>query len=302
MWSPNSAASAGAKLARYIDVQASNADLVAAIDREITPGFRPRRTVGHGRFENAQRLAAVAFVGLIGGLSLAAFGLLPASTFASGPLSALQNFRGQVDSFTPLFIAVAIVMVLTFCAAIFWLVRTRRDLRDVREYQISQLRQAAYQEARRVLDRRRGRPTVPASSAPRSVESAWVQPAARPDGVTPEGAEHLAAEWMRHLGASSAGVTRHSGDGGIDVASNKYIAQVKHFGGNVGVAPLRELAGVATLDRRSALFFTRTGYAPGAVDFADRAGIALFVYTAETGRLACLNGAAQRIWTAGLED
>jgi hypothetical protein len=48
-----------------------------------------------------------------------------------------------------------------------------------------------------------------------------------------------------HLGAHDAQVTQYTGDGGIDVASRRCIAQVKHYAGSVGVAAIRE-AGVAS--------------------------------------------------------
>jgi hypothetical protein len=38
---------------------------------------------------------------------------------------------------------------------------------------------------------------------------------------------------------------RTNANGGVDVAGARFIAQVKHYGGSVGVAPIRELTGVA---------------------------------------------------------
>ena len=130
------------------------------------------------------------------------------------------------------------------------------------------------------------------------------RPAPPPDpqayGVSPEGAERIVEAWMRHLGALDAEVTRYSGDGGIDVVSSGCIAQVKHHQGIIGVAPVRELAGVASVDGRQALFFTSTGYAPGAVGFADRAEIALFTYSVEEGTLAAVNMIAAELYDRGL--
>lgn len=53
------------------------------------------------------------------------------------------------------------------------------------------------------------------------------------------------AQWMRHHGEVRASTTAFTSDGGVDVVGERYIAQVKHFAGNVGVVPIRELAGVA---------------------------------------------------------
>lgn len=125
-------------------------------------------------------------------------------------------------------------------------------------------------------------------------------PDPQPFGVSPEGAERLVAQWMRSLGDVAAEVTRYTSDGGIDVASEDYIAQVKHYTSPVGVGDVRQLAGVASTDHRQALFFTSTGYAPGAIEFADRASVALFVYSAEEGTLRPVNGLAAQFYATGL--
>src|SRR5690606_30375991 len=110
-------------------------------------------------------------------------------------------------------------------------------------------------------------------------------PMPQPFGVSHEGAEQLVAEWMRYLREESAEATRFSSDGGVDVASSHYIAQVKNYAGTVGVASIRELAGVAAVDGRNPLFFTSGAYASGAVAFANRLGMPLFVYDAIAGSL-----------------
>src|SRR5690606_38237865 len=125
-------------------------------------------------------------------------------------------------------------------------------------------------------------------------------PAPQPYGVSAEGAERIVEAWMRHLGALDSEVTRYTGDGGIDVTSASWIAQVKHYQGVIGVAPVRELAGVAAVDGRRALFFTSTRYAAGAAEFADRAGIGLFTYSAEEGTLTAMNEIAEELYERGL--
>lgn len=125
-------------------------------------------------------------------------------------------------------------------------------------------------------------------------------PSAQPYGVSPRGAELIVCEWMRHLGALDAEVTQYSGDGGVDVSSGRWIAQVKHYEGTVGVSPVRELAGVAAVEGRGALFFTSTGYAAGATEFADRARVALFLYSVEQGTLAGANALATDLLDRGL--
>jgi hypothetical protein len=119
-------------------------------------------------------------------------------------------------------------------------------------------------------------------------------------GVSAEGAERLCAEWMKHLGASDVLVTRATADGGIDLIADPYIAQVKNYAGTVGVIPVRELAGVASIQNREALFFTSGTYASGAIDFANQAQIALFAYNAEEGTLQGINPRAVGLLVTGL--
>lgn len=125
-------------------------------------------------------------------------------------------------------------------------------------------------------------------------------PDPQPYGVSHEGAEAIVAVWMQHLGAGDAKVTRYSGDGGIDVESTAYIAQVKNYMGTVGVVEVRELAGVALVDGRTPLFFTSGYFAEGASAFADRAGIALFKYDAAAGNLIGANAIGDALRVSGL--
>jgi len=126
------------------------------------------------------------------------------------------------------------------------------------------------------------------------------EPSAQLYGVSHVGAERLVADWMHHLGDGGASVTQTTGDGGVDVRSDRYIAQVKNYSENVGVEPIRELAGVAAVEGLPPLFFAARGYAPGAVRFADRSGVALFVYDAQAGTLEGANVLGRRIRQAGL--
>ncbi|MBM7502567.1 restriction endonuclease [Agromyces aurantiacus] len=134
------------------------------------------------------------------------------------------------------------------------------------------------------------------------LEPAWPRPAPQPYGVSHRGAEQLVADWMRHLGAADAEVTRFTGDGGVDVVSAHWIAQVKNLGERttVPVAHIRELAGVAAHDGRRPLFFTSGTYSTGGVAFADRAGMGLFEYHAEGGALRAANGLARAAVVEGL--
>jgi hypothetical protein len=125
-------------------------------------------------------------------------------------------------------------------------------------------------------------------------------PEKQPFGVSPEGAERLCAAWMAHLGTPDVALTPTTGDGGIDLIALPYVAQVKHYSGTVGVESIRELVGVTSVDNLTALFFTSGTYARGAIEFADKAKVALFIYSAEEGTLRDANKLAQDILVSGL--
>lgn len=159
--------------------------------------------------------------------------------------------------------------------------------------------EAALHGALSVLEGRRRKVSMPIDT---SRHRTYRPPSPRPEGVTPRGAEKVVAQWMRHLGEGDAELTSYTGDGGMDVIGRRSFAQVKHYSKAVGVAPIRELAGVAANDRhgRQALFFTSVGYAARAVDFADNAGIALFVYDVERAGLEAMNARAKTLMYNGI--
>lgn len=141
--------------------------------------------------------------------------------------------------------------------------------------------------------------------APPVQSESWEDPApppAQPYGVSHAGAERLVAQWMRHLGAQGVGVTQVSGDGGIDVVSVTFIAQVKNLaaGAVVPVAAIRDLAGVVSVDGRRGAVFASGSYSDGGVRFADSARIALFRYGAIGGTLSAVNLTAREVRAAGM--
>lgn len=130
-------------------------------------------------------------------------------------------------------------------------------------------------------------------------------PPAQPFGVSPQGAERLAAAWMEHLGASGVMVTRTTKDGGLDVEADQHVAQVKAWAGPVGVVEVRALAGVAAHDKqgRTPLFFATTGYTAEALAFAEHtADMALFIMDAEHGHLIAVTPKGARLRDEGLWD
>lgn len=137
-----------------------------------------------------------------------------------------------------------------------------------------------------------------AATTPRT-RKRYPPPAPQPYGVDHQGAEVLVAEWMRHLGVSDATATRQVGDGGIDVDSKLFVAQVKHLSGSVGSPDLQRLAGVAVVAGKRGVFFTNTTYSPFAHAFADDARIALFTYDAHEGTLHGVNSLGRAAVAAG---
>lgn len=116
------------------------------------------------------------------------------------------------------------------------------------------------------------------------------QPQPRPEGVSPREAECLVRDWMAHLGAPEAEVTRFSRDRGVDVIAGSSIAQVKNWVGKVPVSALRDFSGAAQLSPgKRALFFTSGSYTADARAYARSVRMSLFIYRAEQGRLVGAN-------------
>lgn len=128
-------------------------------------------------------------------------------------------------------------------------------------------------------------------------------PSAQPFGVSPAGAEAWVCDWMVHMGAAEARTTQLSGDGGIDVESTLYIAQVKHYTNSVSIADIRAHIGVAAIDpgKRFPLFFTSGTYPESAVQAADAANMALFTYDVSTGVVTAENAPAGFLMRASFE-
>ena len=157
----------------------------------------------------------------------------------------------------------------------------------------------------RALRRRREyRQAVHATFAPPAPRDTSTDGTVRPPGVqrlNARGAEFLARDWMRHLGATEAVVTPERRDGGVDVISREFVAQVKHIRGEqIGVAAIRQLYGVATAESRRALFFSSSGYTRDALAFARENDIALFVVRYQEGRLVPHGALAQHFLAQGL--
>jgi restriction endonuclease Mrr len=101
---------------------------------------------------------------------------------------------------------------------------------------------------------------------------------------------------MRHLGAVDAQVTSFRSDGGVDVVSLNHVAQVKHQLGAVGRPEIQQIAGIANVENKVAVFFTTNRYSSEARNFAEVAGVALFVMNPEEGTLRQVNEAAKSVF------
>lgn len=143
---------------------------------------------------------------------------------------------------------------------------------------------------------------APARLSLRGWQALHLPPEPQPYGVSPAGAEIWIRDWMIHMGAEGASATQYVGDGGIDVESAHYIAQVKHYTGSVGVGEVREHIGVAAVDekKRRPLFFTSGSYSVGGIDAAGRAQMPLFGYSVESGQVLPINSHAEFLLAVGL--
>lgn len=119
-------------------------------------------------------------------------------------------------------------------------------------------------------------------------------------GVSAEGAERWCCEWMLHLGAADAEVTRYTADGGVDIESTHWVAQVKHYAGAVDVVDVRALAGSATAVSKRGIFFTSGNYTASGLGFADQAGLALFSYVVERDEMVAQSNVASWVLENGL--
>lgn len=127
-------------------------------------------------------------------------------------------------------------------------------------------------------------------------------PPAQPYGVSPMGAEAWVRDWMKHMGARDAEVTRLSQDGGIDIVASGYVAQVKLYTSPVGIAEVRQLVGAAAVmpENPRTLFFSSGGFSPQAPGFADQVGMALFHSGPTRGSVTAENGVAGALLRTGL--
>ncbi|MEW2515650.1 restriction endonuclease [Streptomyces sp. NPDC046870] len=144
-------------------------------------------------------------------------------------------------------------------------------------------------------------PQLPIALAAREEAAALPAPASLPAGRpeprlirTARESELVAVDWMRYLGFTDAVATPVGADEGIDVISERGLAQVKMEGSPTTRPTVQQLHGVATAKEREALFFSMAGYTPPAVAWASKHGIALFQYDRQ-GTPQAVNTPAMRL-------
>ena len=114
---------------------------------------------------------------------------------------------------------------------------------------------------------------------------------------SPDDAEQVAAEWMRHLGFEDARCTGAGTDGGVDVRSREAVAQVKAQLTPVGRPELQALYGVARSEGRQSLFFSLMSYTAAALTWADEVGMPLFRFD-HAGLVEPVNVSAEALLVA----
>jgi len=112
-------------------------------------------------------------------------------------------------------------------------------------------------------------------------------------------AEEAAAVWMRYMGFNAkVGGNVNAKDKGIDVKSDAAVAQVKMHGKQIGSDMLHQFNSQANLQEpnKLKLFFSWNGFNSGAIETADRVGIAIF-HMYSHGDLKPINDLAKKLWT-----
>lgn len=97
--------------------------------------------------------------------------------------------------------------------------------------------------------------------------------------ITPREAEIHCCQLMLYLGAKGSTITEYSQDGGVDVNSDDFVAQVKHQAAPVGVKVVRETLGVAAHLKKAAIVFAKSGFTNEAITFATQNNVLLFQYS-----------------------
>jgi len=157
-----------------------------------------------------------------------------------------------------------------------------------------------YPERRRLLDAKRGH-IVPQEVREREFMERNQGAVLRRAPKDAREFELIATSWMQFWGEYDAAATQFSGDGGVDVLSSNYGAQVKFYSNKpVGRPEVQGLVGAAAgYGVRPAFFAYSTGYTTEALQWAQDMDVACFTFVPQQGNAfefeANTNAAAELI-------
>ncbi|MCB5275483.1 hypothetical protein BJG92_03034 [Arthrobacter sp. SO5] len=146
--------------------------------------------------------------------------------------------------------------------------------------------------------------TVPVASA--TVDRGdllWDSQGGRPEPMatcSPRQAEYLAKAWMEYLGATGCKVSQATRDGGVDVDSKHFVGEVKHHAVPVSPGIVRQIVGVASMEGKIPVVFSRSGYSAAALEVGRRGDAALFTYSFEQGTLRAASPQGEKALKLGL--
>jgi hypothetical protein len=95
------------------------------------------------------------------------------------------------------------------------------------------------------------------------------------DGIASEASM---AGWLAGQGIEVM-ATGASRDGGVDLRGPKHVGQVKMTAAKVGPVYVQAIVGIGYVEGRQPLFFSKAGYTPAALDWAEQAKLPLFTFS-----------------------
>jgi hypothetical protein len=115
-------------------------------------------------------------------------------------------------------------------------------------------------------------------------------------GVSAKGGEELVAQWLRWMQFVNVDVTPERRDGGFDVIADNYLVQVKTLSKDwVGVAPVREIYGVAQSEGKLPMFWVRGTLSEEGYKFANKVEMPVFQFSPEEGVINAANDSASTL-------
>ena len=113
-------------------------------------------------------------------------------------------------------------------------------------------------------------------------------------------AEVFAVSILRTWGYSDATLTKSGADGGLDTTGAHVAGQVKHRSAPTGRPDVQRLFGARGTGTNDLVFFSRSGFSPPAIDYAETHDVALFSYD-QSGRVTAHTRCADRMMPASTD-